>query len=368
MTANGHGGNVHAASRELKQDLDRLVDFSASINPLGPSRAVRQAVSKACDDLRHYPDPECWVLRRALASRWKRHPEEIVVGNGSIELIHALPRALGLRRLLVVGPTFSEYAAAMTRCGGQITTVLANRDQQYAPPLEHVLHLVQRRHGSSARKDEAIVLCHPNSPTGQACEVDAVMQMVLAAERRKLWTIIDETFAEYCEEQSILRRVTGFKRVIVLRSLTKFYGLPGLRVGYALSTAEVVRRLARHLPPWSVNAVAQAAAVAALNDVPHAERSLSFMRRERARFTTLLQSLPGCVVFPSRVNFILMEVPEGWHAATVTAKLRRKGILIRDCSNMPGLHTRSIRLAVRTSEENDRLVRELSGLFRREKK
>jgi threonine-phosphate decarboxylase len=365
VKVNGHGGDVHAASRELQRDVDRLIDFSASINPLGPSPAVWRAITQSRHSLQHYPDPECWALRQTLASRWQRLPEHITVGNGSSELIHALPLALGLRHLLVIGPTFSEYAAAMTRSGGQVTMVLAKREEDYLPPLDHALRLIRASGGSrrGRRAIDAVVLCNPNSPTGQACEAKAVMQMARAAERHLLWMIVDESFAEYCEEGSILSRMTAFTRVIVLRSLTKFYGLPGLRVGYAVSQGRVARQLRRQQPPWSVNAIAQVAAVAALNDAGHAQRSLGFMARERTRFAALLGELPGCVVFPSHANFILMELPVGWPARNVTTLLRRKGLLIRDCSTVPGLHSRCVRVAVRTRRENDRLVNALSGLL-----
>jgi threonine-phosphate decarboxylase len=219
----------------------------------------------------------------------------------------------------------------------------------------------RRRTGSP--KIDAIVVCNPNSPTGQASEAGAMMQVARAAERHRLWLIVDETFAEYYEGGSILSQASGLTRVIVLRSLTKFYGLPGLRVGYAISQSKVCRQLRGQQPPWSVNAIAQVAAMAALKDNGHARRSRSFMVRERARFTALLAELPGCVVFPSRANFILMELPAGWRARNVTAMLRRDGLLVRDCSVVPGLRSGSVRVAVRTSRENDRLVKALSNLL-----
>lgn len=365
MKANGHGGDVYAASRELHRDIDRLIDFSASINPLGPSPAAWRAITKSRCLLQHYPDPACWCLRRALASRWRRPLEHIVVGNGSSELIYALPRALGLRHLLVIGPTFSEYANAMTSSGGRVTMVLAERRTNYAPPLEQALRLVKAVGSSRQGRPtiDGVILCNPNSPTGQACEADAVMRLARAAERYRLWMIVDETFAEFYERGSIISQAATSRRVIILRSLTKFYGLPGLRVGYAITHSDVSCQLRRQQPPWSVNAVAQVAAVAALKDDGHTRRSLSFMTKERSRFGTLLARLPGCVVFPSFANFILMELPVGCHASKITANLWKYGLLVRDCSAVPGLHSRSIRLAVRTRQQNDRLMKALSRVL-----
>lgn len=362
MKKNGHGGDVYAASRELDRGINRLIDFSASINPLGPSPKVWQALSKARVALQHYPDPLCQDLRLVLATRWRCSADEIVVGNGSTELIHVLPSALGLRHLLIIGPTFSEYASAMALEGGRVTTLCAEREQGYRPPVERVAPLLSRK--PSARRDiDAVLLCNPNSPTGQACDANAVLAAARFAQRRRVWLILDETFADYCQERSILFKRSSFSRVVVLRSLTKFYGLPGLRVGYAVASPTVIEKVQAHLPPWSVNVMAQAGAIAALSDASYEAKSLAFMRHERARLTARLARLSGCEVFPSQANFLLVELPRQWLAGEVTARLRQEGLLVRDCSSVPGINRHSIRVAVRTRRENDRLVTALSRLL-----
>src|SRR5262249_28523689 len=131
-----HGGDVYGAARELGCEPAEIVDFSASINPLGPSPRVWSAITGARRLLNHYPDPDCWELRQALARVWRIDPEHIVVGNGSTELIDAIPRAFGIRRLLIVQPTFSEYAAAVVRIGGEVTALCADPRDHYAIPVE----------------------------------------------------------------------------------------------------------------------------------------------------------------------------------------------------------------------------------------
>jgi threonine-phosphate decarboxylase len=152
--------------------------------------------------------------------------------------------------------------------------------------------------------------------------------------------------------------------MIVLRSLTKFYALPGLRVGYAVADAAVVQSLRRHVPPWSVSAMGQVAALAALQDREHARRSLQFMTKERLRFAGLLAALPGCEVMPAYANFLFLELPPDWHATAMAARLKQVGLLIRDCSDMDGASARSIRIAVRSRRDNDRLLRSLAGALR----
>jgi len=354
-----HGGDVYAASRELGLDVETLIDFSASINPLGPSPNVWRAITGARHLVSHYPDPVCWDLRQALAGRWRVEPARILVGNGSMELIYALPRALKINHLALVQPTFFEYAASMARAGGSVTTVCADRDEQYALPIGHLCQLLERQTKRSRRID-GVLLCNPNSPTGQACEAADVLKLARAAQRRGAWLIVDETFADYCPERSVLPLASAWPKVVVLRSLTKFYGLPGLRVGYAVAAPSVIQRLRSELPPWTVNAMGQVAALAALRDQAHAEKSLQFVVKERARISKALAGFQGCRVYPAHANFIFMELPPGWHARTMTEQMRREGLLIRDCSSVPGANRRSIRIAVRSCEDNDRLLKVFS--------
>ena len=362
LNVRAHGGDIYAAARELGRDPTGILDFSASINPLGPSPHVWKALARSRHLLGHYPDSDCWDLRQALATFWQIDPEEIVIGNGSTELIDALPRALGIHRLLVVQPTFSEYAAAMVRAGGQATALYTHRNDQYAIPIDHLCHVMEAgRH--DGRSIDGVMLCHPNSPTGQACSANEVVRLVTAARRRGLWLVIDEAFADYCPDRSVLPHAVSWPGVVVLRSMTKFYALPGLRVGYAVATQTLAKRLRRQLPPWSVSMMGQVAALAAVNDAVHAKKSLRFMARERDRLRTLLASLPGCVVMPTYANYFLVELPRGRHARDMTEHLRSRGLLIRDCSSVPGMTSRSIRLAVRTVQDNDRLIRTLSRLL-----
>ncbi|MBA2486644.1 MAG: threonine-phosphate decarboxylase [Nitrospira sp.] len=364
MTRLSHGGDVYAAARELGQSVHRLLDFSASINPLGPSPAALRAIVSARDLLRHYPDPACWDLRQALAMHWQRSADEFLIGNGSTELIHLLPMALQIQHLLIVGPTFSEYAAAMQVSQGQVSVVMADRADGYRPPLERVcvtIHALGQRKTDRPPID-AVLLCNPNSPTGHACEAAVVRRLGRLAAREGIWFLVDETFAEYCDEASILSQALP-ARTIVLRSFTKFYGLPGLRVGYVVAKSHIIRQIAAHQPPWSVNMLAQRAAEAALCDVRHTRRSLRFIHRERTRVMKALTRLPGCTVFSSAANFILMELPVGQKVAGTVAALRRQGILIRDCSQVPGLNARSVRVAVRTRADNDRLLHALMAVI-----
>jgi threonine-phosphate decarboxylase len=357
-----HGGNIYDAARELACDPGEIVDFSASINPLGPSPHVWKAIASSRHLLAHYPDPDCWDLRRALAAFWLIDPGQIVIGNGSTELIDALPRALEIHRFLLVQPTFSEYIAAMDRAGGYTTSLYADRRDHYAIPIAQVRQVLEtgRSHG---HKIDGVLLCHPNSPTGQACTAEEMTALAKTACRHGRWLVIDEAFADYCSDRSVLSQVSSWPQVVVLRSLTKFYALPGLRVGYAVSSPATAKRLQRRLPPWSVSTMGQVAALAAFNDKVHAQKSLTFMAQERERFRSKLAALPGCTVMPTYANYCFVELPRGQRACDIAEHLRSRGVLIRDCSSVPGANSRSVRFAVRARIENDRLIRELAQVL-----
>lgn len=347
-----HGGNIHAAARESGRSLRQLMDFSASVNPLGPSPRAVRAIQSALAHLVHYPDPDCVALREALAKRCGLMAECFLIGSGLSELIQLLPAALSIRRALVIGPTFSEYVRAVRLHGGQVSRLDAARSEQYQPPLRETLSVLD----AARHSVDAVFVCNPNSPTGQAVSHGELSELVRGAERRGVWVVLDEAFVDYCEERSLLRDVAEHSRLIVLRSFTKFYALPGLRIGYLAGAPEVVRRIRDRQPPWSVNALAQAAALASVTDVRHVSRSLAFMRAERPRLVRQLEELPDVRVYPSAANFLMVELTSWMMAATLAGVLRREGILIRDCSRVPGLTEQTVRIAVRTSRENRRLV------------
>ena len=219
-----------------------------------------------------------------------------------------------------------------------------------------------RKEGS---KLTAVVLCNPNSPTGRMVRSDKVRVLMLAAFRTGAWVIVDETFAEYCEDCSVLADVAGQSKMaaklVVLRSFTKFYAVPGLRIGYLMASSAMAARMRARLPPWSVNHLAQAAAVAALQDERHAQRSRRFMTEERARLTACLRGIVGVTVYPSDANFLLAEFPRS--ARAVVRAMKEYGVLLRDCSRIPGLSARTVRIAVRTRNENDRLITLLQSIL-----
>jgi threonine-phosphate decarboxylase len=361
MTQSVHGGNVYKAARERQISVERIVDFSASINPLGFPMTGLRAIRSALKRIVHYPDPDCWQLRQVLAQQCNVDPEMILVGNGSTELIHLLPRALEIESTLVIGPTFEEYAHASIGAGGAVQYVHAEKEEGFLPPLKEALQQLSAKRS----RFDAVFLCNPNNPTGRSMSLTAVCELAEAVDRQQGWLIVDEAFIDYCQAHSAVSMLTEYPRMLVLRSLTKFYAMPGLRIGYLVGASKVIDRVKDRQPPWSVNSLVQEASSAVLQDNAFATRSRTFMEKERARFVRGIRSLSGIRVFPSDANFVLIELPASISAGEVRDRMASKQLLIRDCSPLPGLSSQMIRIAIRTARENRRLITALGGCLKR---
>jgi threonine-phosphate decarboxylase len=300
-------------------------------------------------------------LKRAIQRRSRIAADRIVVGNGATELIDLIPRALSVRSALIVGPTYGEYACAVERAGGRVCTVMAKKADGFRPPLEEV---VRRLVGQRSNRNglDAVFLCQPNSPTGRACGGQALERLFQAADRTGAWVVVDESFIEYCRALSCVPRLSTYPRLIILRGFTKFYGLPGLRIGYSFSSPSVAAALRQLQPPWTVNAAAQRAAEAAMADACHAQRCLATVHTERAWMTARLSEIDVGVI-PSAANFILLELPTAYRASSITAALRRRDLLVRDCSSIEGCTERMIRVAIRRRPDNRRLLAALTRLL-----
>jgi threonine-phosphate decarboxylase len=359
MTQPTHGGNVYKVARERRIPVERIVDFSASINPLGFPATGLRAIRSALKQIVHYPDPDCWQLRHVLAQQCRVDPEMILVGNGSTELIHLVPRALAIKSALIIGPTFEEYAHALMGAGSVVQYVHGKREERFRPPLQEVL----RQLSAKRSRLDAVFLCNPNNPTGQVMNRSALCELAEVVERLQGWLIVDEAFIDYCQEQSVVSMLREHPRLVVLRSLTKFYAMPGLRIGYVLAASKIVDRLKDRQPPWSVNSLVQDASRAVLHDEVYARKSRAFMENERSRFVRGLRSLSGIRVYPSAANFVLIELPAWTSASEVTDRLASEDLLVRDCSALPGLTTKMIRVAIRTAKENRLLIAALGDFL-----
>ncbi|MCL6612271.1 MAG: threonine-phosphate decarboxylase CobD [Peptococcaceae bacterium] len=359
ISDSSHGGNIGRAAREYGLSEKQIIDFSASINPLGPAPGVYRAVTEALWRIKHYPDPGCGDLPRLLADYLGVGRENLLLGNGGAELIYILPRALKIRRALVAAPTFSEYARAVEAAGGRVRYITLPVSGTAFPAGEAAGHLAGC---------DAVFLCNPNNPTGQLFSPGDLMPLLDAAEGAGAAVVVDEAFMDFVagrEDFTLMPLACARRNLVVLYSMTKFFGIPGLRLGAAVACPEVIGRLKQLKDPWSVNALARVAGEAALRDESHMAETLKTVKEEREYLFSTLSSVPGLRPFPSEANFLLVDVSgTGMKSAELVEKLAAMGILVRNCANFYGLNESYIRVAVKTRPENESLVRALEKTIR----
>lgn len=349
-----HGGNVFAIAHQLGVPPEAVLDFSASINPLGPPPGVRTAVAAAFDRLGHYPDSACTELAVALARHHGCEPANVCVGNGSTELIYLLPRLVAGRRALIIAPTFSEYAMALRHAGWENDWLVLPDDAGFPLALDGVRKELKKGYG-------LLFLCNPGNPTGRLYGQEEVAELLDICREAGTLPVVDEAFMDFREEASVKRHLIDSGAGVVLRSMTKFYGFPGLRLGYALASTTLTERLKELRLPWGVGTLAQAAGLAALSDDTHAGRSRAFVAEERTFLMDGLCGLPGVSIWPGAANYLLARLDSGMTAAALQERLLPELILIRDCGNFHGLDGRFFRVAVRTRTENERLLAALGN-------
>jgi threonine-phosphate decarboxylase len=345
-----HGGDVRAAVARYGLGPSDFIDFSSNVNALGAPSSATRAARRALADIHRYPDPGMADLRNGIARYYGVKPEHVVCGNGLTGLIHLVPRVFRPRTALIPVPTFTEYAAAVTGSGGAVTTLeLKESDGFRVDPVEVSF---------AFKGADMAFLCNPNNPTGRLTAKAEMLEIVRFAQRENVRLVVDEAFMDYTESESLVREAVQSPNLIVLRAFTKFFGLAGLRVGYALADAETAEALRSGQEPWTVSVPAGPAALAALNDWGYIRKTRKIIARERERVLEALRLLPGVDPFPCAANFILIKLTQTDSHSLATA-LGRRGILIRDCSSFPGLTNRFVRIAVRARRENERLLRAL---------
>ena len=348
-----HGGHVNRLAREAGLAADRLLDFSANINPLGPPEWFRPLVSAQLSSLVHYPDPDCSRLVDAVARRFQADPQEIVIGNGSTELLYLLPRALPVTRVLMAAPAYVDYVRAMELAGLAV-------DYHYLPE-EDGFRLTPAGLETRLAGGELVILGQPNNPTGLT--VDPQVLRSLAARRPETFFLVDEAFADFVENLESL----AFRRppnVIVLQSFTKFFAIPGLRLGAVLLDSVWAGKVREILPPWTVNTLAQRVGEAALEDADYARRTRMLVREQREFLAGLLRGLPHLKVYPGEANFLFLRLDHpALTARDLAQKLLPRGLAIRVCDNYAGLDGRFFRVAVRTEKENRILASALEAVL-----
>lgn len=336
-----HGAFDYAELARLGLNPDNVVDFSVNSNPFGPSPTVRPAISAA--PLDRYPDRDCHELRQALAARHTLSADEIVVGNGTAELLWLIAFTV-LRAgdtAMILAPTFGEYARVAQLMGARVSTWWS--PDAFRDPAAEI----------RASQPRILFCCNPNNPTGHVIPTSEISAWAEANPRTLF--VIDEAYAAFAPhfESAISLRLPN---LLVVRSMTKDYALAALRLGYVVGPTQLISAVANPRPAWNVNGLAQAAGLAALADEGYLQSCLVQLAAAKVDLITGLERL-GYRPRPSQTHFFIMRVGE---AAAFRLRLLRQHLLVRDCASFGLPH--HIRIATRRPEENGRLLHALAAI------
>lgn len=357
MTAPRHGGDVFAAARRQGVAVTRILDFSANINPLGPSPRALRRVRRELNLIRFYPDDQMEELRDLVAEREAIDAKCVLFGNGATQLLHLIPRFLKPRKALLVEPGFAEYAAALQGAGCKIHRLYLDPEKGFRLQRSQFFRAIRNE------RPDLILLGNPNNPTGIRISGPLLSELLERCAKQRIHLVLDESFIDFTLKRSLAAEASRRPCLLVVRSLTKFWALPGLRIGYLVAQKALVEKLSACMEPWSVNTLALVAAAESLRDSAHGRRTLILVRRERAFLLKRLAKLGWLKPFPSDVNFLLVRVAgTGLSSTELQSRLERRNVLIRDASSFPGLGPQYIRIAVRNRRDNIRLIEALNSI------
>lgn len=344
-----HGGDLKKFVKRFQIAEKNILDFSSNITPLGFPESVRKLYPELIDRLTSYPDPLNSELRAEIARLYPLFPENILAGNGSMDLLALVIRTLAPQRALLVEPCFLEYRRLLNLQGAQVKSVSLKEGNQFQFPYKEIL--------AALPNSDLLILCHPNNPTGTALRREGLAELLTECRRRNIFVIVDEAFVDWNPELSVAREIKDNSFFVVLRSLTKFYGLAGIRSGYALGSRRFMETLVGHQDPWSMNAVAQALSVAALRDSEFRTQSLAWYQEESTWLMQAFQSLEGLRLFQSLTNFFLIKIviPQV-SAEDLFQFCGERGIYLRLLRDLPGLGDPYFRIGLRARAENEKLL------------
>jgi threonine-phosphate decarboxylase len=354
MTGDGprHGGQLLPISKRYNIPVSELLDFSANINPAGPPTAVFAALQQNIGEvatLTTYPDLEQTALKLAIGAYAGVAAEALVVANGFVPLLQATLRCLGVRHCILPLPAFGEYRRSLMQCGVQVTPHILSADSGFAYDFDSML----------TGGHDAVLLANPQNPSGAITSRAELHEFVAAAATRNIFVLLDEAFIDYTPGHSLVDLVRRYENLIVFRSVTKFFAVPGLRVAYAAMRPRTALSVSEHLTPWPISTLASCAVAVAVADVEFARVSRSDNERLRTSLNAAIQLL-GIHAYPSSANFLLLGLPRRTSAHTVCERaLLRDRVVLRNCSNFEGLTSGHVRVAVRSNAENALLVEAL---------
>ena len=379
-----HGGNIYKVFRE--KNIKEILDYSSNINPYGIPESLKSRIIENLEILERYPDPDYVELREKLANLNNVNLSDIILGNGATEIIFLFMKVINPKKILIVSPTFGEYERAVKAVGTSRNSIdlSCSDDNKNIENKEIEIEYFELKESDDfnlntgnlknelEKKYDLLIICNPNNPTGKFLKLAQTEEILKECNKYDTKLFIDEAFIEFLTDgmkESIINTEENKKNLFVTRAFTKFFAIPGLRLGYGMYfDKELEKKISEKKEPWSVNNIAEIAGLTVLDDTEYIEKTLKWIVEEKIYMYEKLNEISGIKVYETEVNFITGKIDEklfleGLNVKILREKMLEQGILIRDASNFKFLDERFFRLAIKDRESNDRVIEAMKEIF-----
>lgn len=353
-----HGGNIYEAAFKYGIDVDEIIDFSANINPLGLPDKLRNAIVSNIDIITKYPEPSYKELIDAIAKYNSVDENYIFPGNGAIEIIFLMIEAISPKKTLLLAPTFIEYERALKKVQSDINYYELKEENEFKVDRQVLLEKIDK-------EIDLIILCNPNNPTGQIISKEILKEVLEKCKAQNIFLIVDEAFIDFTDKEinmSLTRFVEEFSNLIIIKAFTKFFAIPGLRLGYGITSNKKLKdRIEEICQPWTINGFASMAGRILLEDKEYIDKSKIFFQKERKYLFESLKNIKQLQVFKPEANYIFFKVLK--EKVDLKTELIRKKILIRQCDNYVNLDSTYYRIAIKDRKSNEKLIKTLKEVL-----
>ena len=364
-----HGGNIYKIFRE--KNIDKILDYSSNINPYGLPENLKKEIFEKLFVLERYPDPDYIELREKIAEKNNLNIENIIVGNGATEIIFLFMKILSPKKVLIVSPTFGEYERAIK------ASTLANNNLEInyfeLKEAENFVLNIKNLETELENNYDLLILCNPNNPTGQFLKLKKLEEILKICEQKNTKLFVDEAFVEFVEDwenESIINSKENKENLFVIRAFTKFFAIPGLRLGYGICfNNNLLKKMLEKKEPWSVNNIADLAGKTVLDDENYIQKTKEWIKDQKKYMYENLNKIEGLRAYKTEVNFILLKIEDnllekGLDVKNLRKKMLEKGILIRDASNFIYLNKHYFRLAIKDKLNNEKVIETLTSILK----
>ena len=364
-----HGGNIYKIFRE--KNIDKILDYSSNINPYGLPENLKKEIFEKLFVLERYPDPDYIELREKIAEKNNLNIENIIVGNGATEIIFLFMKLLSPKKVLIVSPTFGEYERAIKASTLADDSVEINYFE--LKETENFVLNVKNLETELENNYDLLILCNPNNPTGQFLKLKKLEEILKICEQKNTKLFIDEAFVEFVEDwenESIINSKENKENLFVIRAFTKFFAIPGLRLGYGICfNKNLLKKMLEKKEPWSVNNIADLAGKTVLDDENYIQKTKEWIKDQKKYMYENLNKIEGLRAYKTEVNFILLKIEDNLlekdlDVKNLRKKMLEKGILIRDASNFIYLNKHYFRLAIKDKLNNEKVIETLTSILK----